>query len=770
VAVRGCSLEAFGAERAVAIGYALANGRSRRSVHSFEMASLLRRFLDLDPGISTQRLAEQLVQCASAMDGFAVDGPFVKETRRGISERAIVLMLEELRASEARDAEPAASAQTAREPGSRPQRTEIDVPSLEREPALSAAAPASQRAEPKVRPQRSPRESRRAQRAPASRPDGRNSGLAPRAIAAAQSVLPPAPPPASIEVVLQRDSLGAWNEAALEARGSLTGVSLALRGRLIAQASAFQDLLGIASLRGVESFPYQLETVRRVLRVLRGRALLADEVGLGKTIEALMVLREYQLRGMVRRALVLAPPALTRHWRGELEAKAGIEVRSTDDAAFRADPEAFWRGDGVAVASLALARGARHASSVRAAPWDLVIVDEAHHLKNRATLAYRLVSSIESRFLLLLTATPVETDLEEIFNLVTLLAPGQLTTPAAFRQQFVDPKDPTRPKDTERLRRLLGEVMVRNTRAQSGLALPPRYVETLAVEPSREEREAYDGVVALLREHAQDGRARLAATALLLEAGSSPAALRATLDKIAASDAHAAALRAGAAAIAERIRDVSRCRKLEALLQLVRASGEQVLIFTRYRHTADYIAAGVRELGIKVETFHGAMPSAERAAAVERFRAGARVMVATDVGGEGQNLQFCQTLVNFDLPWNPAQIEQRIGRLHRMGQTGEVRVFNLCAKGTVEDRVLDVLDRRLHLFELVVGELDMVIGNLSDERDLEERILALYAESKSESEIDTGFDRIADELARARGHYERSRALDEALFRRDFET
>jgi len=185
--------------------------------------------------------------------------------------------------------------------------------------------------------------------------------------------------------------------------------------------------------------------------------------------------------------------------------------------------------------------------------------------------------------------------------------------------------------------------------------------------------------------------------------------------------------------------------------------------------TAEYIAAAVRELGQKVEGFHGGMSSAERHAAVERFRAGARVLVATDIGGEGQNLQFCSTLVNFDLPWNPAQIEQRIGRLHRMGQTEAVRVFNLCSKGTVEDRVLDVLDRRLHLFELVVGEMDMVLGTLGDERDLEERILALYAESRSESDVAAGFDQIARELATARGIYERSRALDEALFRRDFE-
>jgi SNF2 family DNA or RNA helicase len=333
----------------------------------------------------------------------------------------------------------------------------------------------------------------------------------------------------------------------------------------------------------------------------------------------------------------------------------------------------------------------------------------------------------------------------------------------------VDPKDPSRPKDAERLRRLLGEVMVRNTRAQSGLALPPRFVETIAVDPLPEERAAYEEVVALLREHADSSQARLAAATLLLEAGSSPPAVLATLEKIASSATHDGALRADAGRIAPRIRTVTRCRKLEALLRILGANPDPVLVFTRYRRTAEYVATAARALGLKAESFHGGMSSAERHAAVERFRAGARLLVATDVGAEGQNLQFCQTLVNFDLPWNPAQIEQRIGRLHRMGQTGEVRVFNLCSKGTVEDRVLDVLDRRLHLFELVVGEMDMVLGNLGDERDLEERILALYAESRSEGEVAAGFDRIADELAAARGLYERSRALDEALFQRDFE-
>ena len=421
------------------------------------------------------------------------------------------------------------------------------------------------------------------------------------------------------------------------------------------------------------------------------------------------------------------------------------------------------------MASLALARGARHASVVQAAPWDVVVVDEAHHVKNRQTAGWKLVDGIKSRFLLLLTATPVETDLEEIYNLVTLLKPGQLTTPAEFRRQFVDPKDPAAPRDTERLRRLLADVMVRNTRAQSGLALPPRYVSTIAVEPSEAEREVYEATISLLRANATDPKARMVTSTLLLEAGSSPAALRGTLARMGAGDKHSGPLREGAARIAGLLERVEGSRKLDALLEIVRANEGRVLVFTRFRDTLEHIAAGLRSRGTDPALFHGGMRAEDRHAAIERFRAGARVLLATDVGGEGQNLQFCQTLVNFDLPWNPMRIEQRIGRLHRMGQTGEVRVFNLCARGTVEDRVLDVLDRRLHLFELVVGEMDMVLGNLGDEQDLEDRILELYATARGDDDVARGFDRIAEELAAARGRYERVRSLDEALFRADFE-
>ena len=580
----------------------------------------------------------------------------------------------------------------------------------------------------------------------------------------------PAPPPVA-EAKVSFQGLTAADVAALLAApvAGTAAVSHALRAHALASAEQFEELLGLADLEGVEPHRYQIDTARRVLRALRGRALLADEVGLGKTVEALMILREYQIRGMVRRALVLVPPALLPQWAGELSSKARIEARTTEDPRRSEDPEAFFAAEGVLVASLALCRSARWAALVQSTPWDLVVVDEAHHVKNRASASFKLVDGLTSRFLLLLTATPIETDLEELYNLVTLLKPGQFATPAAFRERFVDAKDPLAPKNRDRLRGLLAEVMVRNTRAESGLSLPPRFVTTVAVEPLEEERALYDDVLAFVREHGRDEGNRLVASTLLLGAGSSPAAALGSLQRLSHSEKRSAGVREALGALAKKAAAVRGSRKGRALVDLAKAHGDQMLVFTRFRDTLGYVDATLREAGLAPALFHGGLSASEKRASLEAFKSGrARVLVSSDVGGEGQNLHHAHVLVNFDLPYNPMLIEQRIGRLHRMGQKEEVRVYNLCQKGTAEERVLDLLDRRLHLFELVVGEMDMVLGNLSDERDLEERIIGLYASARSDEEIARGFDALGDELQAARGHYEQVKALDEKLFGKDY--
>jgi SNF2 family DNA or RNA helicase len=211
----------------------------------------------------------------------------------------------------------------------------------------------------------------------------------------------------------------------------------------------------------------------------------------------------------------------------------------------------------------------------------------------------------------------------------------------------------------------------------------------------------------------------------------------------------------------------ARSRKVAKLLDLVRAldsfsPGSKAVVFTRFRATLEAVSSALSAEGVPHSRFHGGMSGPEKDQAVEELRNEVPVMLATDVGGEGRNLQFANVLVNYDLPWNPMKIEQRIGRLHRIGQTREVRVFSLCARGSAEERILDVLDKR-------IGEVDLILGRALDEKEFDQRIFEIYQRGRTEAEVVAGFDGLADELAAARGQYEKVKAFDEALFRRDFE-
>lgn len=247
----------------------------------------------------------------------------------------------------------------------------------------------------------------------------------------------------------------------------------------------FEELLCLDGLHGVEHLPHQIETVRRVLRHFRGGVLLADEVGLGKTIEAGLLLREYLLRGMVKRVLILVPPALVSQWRDELSAKFGLDFAIAESGHNIRD--SFWQGNDRVLASLSLAKSPRNFDAVSAASWDLVIVDEAHHCRNRTTRNWQLVNALRRRRMFLLTATPVQNDLLELYNLLTLLEPGHLKTEADFKRSYVRRGNPRDPRNRERLRELLGQVMIRNTRSLVTIDLPPRYAQTFAVQPDEDE-------------------------------------------------------------------------------------------------------------------------------------------------------------------------------------------------------------------------------------------------------------------------------------------
>ena len=144
-------------------------------------------------------------------------------------------------------------------------------------------------------------------------------------------------------------------------------------------------------------------------------------------------------------------------------------------------------------------------------------------------------------------------------------------------------------------------------------------------------------------------------------------------------------------------------------------------------------------------------------------------MLCTESGGEGRNLQFADTLINFDLPWNPMKIEQRIGRIHRYGQTQDVFIFNLCTAGTLESRILKLLNDKIRMFELVVGEVGSILGNLDDGQDFESLVLQLWQKAPDDKQLDADFETLGDTLLAAQEKYLDAKNLDEALFGEDYE-
>ena len=521
----------------------------------------------------------------------------------------------------------------------------------------------------------------------------------------------------------------------------------------------FDTLMCLPRLR-FEPFEYQLRAAENVLRQMHGRAILADKVGLGKTIEAAIILSELRLRGMASRSIIVVPAGLVEQWQEELDRKFALPsmvLRSGDPLPDEADE---WP---VMLVSLPTARRPSLRDLLASVRWDLVIVDEAHRVKQPRSASARLVRSLPTRSLLLLTATPVENRLDDIFQLASLVKPGHLGSAKEFRTRHGGSRTPGSqtsggelPRDLAGLRRELRKVMVRHRRSEVALMLPRRLAETLRVSPSRDEKTLYEAVSERVRIEGREATPSrlLALRAVQRLAGSSPRALAPTLDKVGWHDL---------AAVAGALPAPSKANALMECLRRYLSEGNKVIVFTAFQETlADLVElCAARELS--AVAYHGRLSRREKEAAIAAFRGDIPVLLTTEAAGEGRNLQFCHVMVNFDLPWNPMQIEQRLGRIHRIGQDHNVFVTNLVATGTIEDRILSVLEAKLNLFELVVGELDMVLGRVSDEFDFETSVFSAHVDSVDSEELDARLAKLGEELTRARTDYLNSRARTDTL-------
>jgi SNF2 family DNA or RNA helicase len=525
----------------------------------------------------------------------------------------------------------------------------------------------------------------------------------------------------------------------------------------------YDSLVCLPTLTTIDKHWYQIETARKVLRQLGGRALLADEVGLGKTIEAGLILSEYLARGMIQSILVLTPASLVSQWQQELAEKFNVDCLTTDDKLIQQNPLEFWTSFDRIIASLNTAKSPKHYPHVTKRNWDLVIVDEAHHLKNRSTLNWKLVNALNKRFILMLTATPVQNSLVELFNLLTLLKPGLLKTEAAFKKEYVSSNNGRVPKNPEKLRQLMREVMVRNTRSLVDVQLPKRFATTITVTPSSSEQKVYQDLTNFLRT-TDLNLDKFSRTNLLMRAGSSSRALTESLKNLAKrlpNDELKTLIRRAA--------QIKQVEKALALVDLLKQSKQKTIVFTTHKATSAYLAETFLDAGIPFAEFLGDMSLKQKDAAIDAFRDSVSVLLASETGGEGRNIQFANCIVNYDLPWNPMKIEQRIGRIHRIGQTQDVFIFNFCLKDSIEEYILRILHDKINMFELVVGEIETILGNVDDDFDFSEVVMDIWLKHQTPTLLNSAFEQLADELVQAKDKYRVSSELDEQIFGADFE-
>jgi superfamily II DNA/RNA helicase len=577
----------------------------------------------------------------------------------------------------------------------------------------------------------------------------------------------------------------------------------------------------------VDLNPHQIEAAAFALDALpTGGAVLADEVGLGKTVEAGIALAQLAAEGRPR-AIILVPASLRAQWRDELRSKFGLDAEVLDGDVLREREKQGLKTNpfdtgGVVICSHPFA--AMRAAEIERVAWDVAVIDEAHRLRNAYRKDHRtgqaLRRALRKAPKLLLTATPLQNDLMELLGLATFIDDALLGTEDSFRLQYAT-GELTDDKAAD-LKSRLAPVVIRTLRRQVKeyvkFTARRSIVEDFA--PTREEQELYDRVSEYLRR--EDAYAiPMARRALFILVyrkilASSSFALAATLDRLADSleqkvagvehaaqadlmlefegfaeeaeelfdDGSSAARPKGQLALRrmnEELSELRACAKLartikvnakgdalvrglERCFTVAKACGwpDKAVVFTEFRRTQEYLKQLLTAKGYTVTCLSGDVSGTDkRQALVEEFRNKSQILLMTEAGAEGLNLQFCNLVVNYDLPWNPQRVEQRIGRCHRYGQQRDVLVLNFLNRQNAADaRLFDLLSQKLALFDGVFGSSDEVLGALGSGIDFERRVLDIYQSCRSPDEVDQAFAKLRGELdGRITARFAAARAL-----------
>ena len=523
-------------------------------------------------------------------------------------------------------------------------------------------------------------------------------------------------------------------QAALESDGPFISwdlFRLVYQAELTMLTTEFRGLSSLEYLPQIEFLPHQITTAQQAIEQMNGRAILADEVGLGKTIEAGLILKEYMVRGLVKKVLILVPASLVNQWAKELNDKFYIPA-----IAYRKNYE--WDQHDIIISSIDTAKRQPHHDKILDIDYDFLLVDEAHKLKNNKTINYSFVQAIKKKYCLLLTATPIQNKLIEIFNLVSILKPGHLGNYESFLERFG--KDRKMIKQDKYLKQLVQGVMIRNTRKETALNDVKRNIHTVWLHFTREELSAYQEI-----EQINDQLSTFSKITFLRELCSSREACFISLQKIVNDNHKNKAIQP----IISKIEQLPHHVKAKKVVELIKEIGnEKTIIFTEYRATQYYLEWYLQQHGISTVPFRGGFKSGKKDWMKQLFKDHAQVLVATEAGGEGINLQFCNHLINYDLPWNPMRLEQRIGRIHRYGQEKDIQIYNFAIHETIEEHIMTLLYEKINLFEQVIGDLDEILSALQI-NDIETELERIFTESASIGETSIKLNNLSSVINQA---------------------
>jgi superfamily II DNA or RNA helicase len=473
----------------------------------------------------------------------------------------------------------------------------------------------------------------------------------------------------------------------------------ARRRELISAVEAGQARLDLLNL---PLYPYQ--AVGTLFLAFTERALLADDMGLGKTPQSIAAARLLKEWHDIKKVLVVTPASVKFQWGREIE-------RFTDDSyvvvggtkqkrAKQYEQDSFFT---IINYELVL----RDLGHLHALKPDLVILDEAQRIKNWRAKTSQALKDLPRPFAFVLTGTPLENRLEELYSIVEFLDDRLLGPPWQFMARHII-KDEWGGiigyRDLEGVRRAIAPILLRRRKADVLKQLPERIDNDFWLELDTEQERVYRPLEKALNEllRMPEWNAQHSALALSLLTRLRECATAAQL-------------------VEPSVHSSSKLRELPALVSEIASEGHKMLVFSQWERMTRHAQDAVTKAGFKSVRLHGGLSMRERTRVIEQFTTDPSVhaFISTDAGGLGLNLQAASFVINLDLPWNPARVEQRIGRAHRIGQTLPVNVINMIALNTVEQRVLEVLYRKQELFDEILDvELDPATGTLKTDVDL----------------------------------------------------